>query len=266
MEWIHKNRVVAIMIFVTMVLINLVNPLLSANKKKDYIYYDPIYHYSITFPKGWKRIPVKEFQFFMEEYKKMLPQKTAEVIGFAKVGFYVEGNNYFDYPYILVFNYEMKYRPFDEIAEEYLETDVSEMAEEINKEMQELVKDIRFDKPLIDIERKSVIMKLHGKAKELGDVITLMTICYGNERRVQLNFSSLESEYKQYRPTFYSIYKSFKFDSGYAYEDFAGIKNKHMRKIIESGWIPIIVSGVVVYLIAYFSKKRRERLKRMKEV
>jgi len=265
MKWIHKNRIVSFVRFGALTLMVLVNPLLSGNEKKNYVYHDQIFHYSITLPAEWKRIPVKDFQFCMEEYKRMLPQRAAEEIAFVKTGFYVDGNNYFDYPYILISNYEMAYRPFEEIEKEYLETDISKEIADINQEMKEFIKNFSFDKPLIDPMRKMVLIKLHDQGEKMGGLVTLMAICYGKERRVQMNFSSLETEYSKYLPTFYSIIRSFKFDLGYAYEDFGGIKNKYLRKIIESGWVPIVVSGIVVLLIAHFSKKRRERLKRMKE-
>ncbi len=264
MKLIHRNRIIIPLMFGF--LFSHVNPLQCADDGKELVYHDQIFHYSLTLPAGWKRIPVKEFQFFMTEYKKMLPEKTAELMDFVEVGFYVEGRNYLDYPYILIFNYEMKFRPFDEIVEEYSEVDVSALAEEVTKELEEVLKDISFEKPIIDMKRKVVLLKMHGRGEEKGNLITLMAICYGNERRVQINCSSLESEYSQYLPTFFQIIKSFEFDSGYAYEDFPGIKNRRIRDIIDSGWIPIIFSGVVVFLITYFNKKRRERLKKKKEL
>lgn len=263
----YNKNLIALWIFMILLIPIFVNAEIQVRSEQGYMYNDPVFHYSFKIPAGWKRIPVKEFQYFISQYKKMLPDKAAKALNNVELGFYQESNNYFEYPYILIFNFKMEYEPFDQIADEYSETDMQAATEDIKNEMEGLLKDIKLENLIIDKKRNSIIMNLLSKQKAgEAQVVTIMGIYYGNERKVQINFSTLGSLYSTHYPVFYSIYKSFSFDSGYAYDDFPGIKNRHVRKIFDSGLIPIAASVFVGFLIAYLRKKRSDRLKRKKEL
>ena len=68
-------------------------------EKKGFVYKDPVHHYSIRFPGGWKRIPQKELLMKIEEIIQSVPS-SAEFISKLAVGFNVEDNGYSQYPYI----------------------------------------------------------------------------------------------------------------------------------------------------------------------
>jgi hypothetical protein len=184
---------------------------------RDYTYYDSVNHYTLTLPDGWEEIPKA---IIVKAVSNAMSQSVSKS-DFADfdAGFHLKNKGYFEYPYILIQNYEINTPTYNQIEKELAGSEMPGKFEKTLREYENLVSNASAKNPYLDKVRNMVFMNAEADVHGIGKVKSLTIICLGRERAIRIFFYSVESEYLQNLPIFMSILDSFKYNQGYEYSE-----------------------------------------------
>jgi hypothetical protein len=131
------------------------------------------------------------------------------------------------------------------------------LIEELNKKMPNTIKESFSSEPIIDKERKIIIIPSTLHFESVGTIKSLTVLCLGNSGLVTLYLYSLESENPVDFPVFTSIIESFAFEAGYEATE-AQIFDSPSRISVLIRYVLGAAFGVGIYsLIRYLIRRRR---------
>lgn len=241
------------------------NSTLQGNVEEEFVYHDPIRHFSISLPKGWKRIPQKVLLAKRDEIVQSMPS-SSDVMYNLIVGFHVKDKEYFQSPYIYIYYDEAELSSFEEIAGEHSDSEMNRVLGDVEKESKNIFKNAKSESVFIDEKKKRIYWTFQMEVVGIGNIKSLGAICIGNDRYTLIYGYSEAVEFERMLPTFQSIIAAFTFDPGYTYDDKQQMEGGYFQKITDSALISFLVSGIVVFLIAYFRKKRGDKLRTKREL
>ncbi|PJC51088.1 MAG: hypothetical protein CO032_01380 [Nitrosopumilales archaeon CG_4_9_14_0_2_um_filter_34_16] len=234
------------------------------------VFYESGNHYSFNLPYGWQEIPIP----VIEEYRTALSEELGmEEVPEYSGGFYLITNDYFEYPYILIQEFDRDYISFEEFRDLYKSQGYRLEDVEVLKELEskQLFSNIEIGEALFDNEKYEVFATFEmdtpgGTMKALGSIF------FGREMITHVFFYSAKEDYEKYLPIFQTVIASFSYDSGYEYQtdkhssesDKSELDVIYKRQWWESDWFyDFIVAGsaglIIVLLLGImnFLKKKK---------
>lgn len=153
--------------------------------------------YSLKLPEGWKLMPPTQ----LDEYMKFL-EKNGQKQEFV-AGFQLSDRKDFQYPYILVQQFQLDTPSYAEI-QKMLESQYPPGA---------------ASPPKVDKNRKTIACTIELDTVGIGKEKRLTVMCLGKKAVTCLRFFALASEYPKNSRDFDAILDSFQFDDGYEFDD-----------------------------------------------
>ncbi|MCF7831862.1 MAG: hypothetical protein K9M36_03185 [Candidatus Pacebacteria bacterium] len=221
-------------------------------------YKNPQYHYSFTIPNTWIEIPKSIIDEVMQQLVNM---SGGESIDYT-AGFQLENNELFQYPYILVQQYEIDTPSYNQITETFKSNEFSNNINKSIDEYSKLISNASLEDPFIDRDRNIIFMNSEMDVVDIGKVKGLMAAFLGKDGITQLNFYSGEFEYLENLSTFNQIIDSFKYDQGYEYSQQQALQNDNsniFEGVMEKGIIGLITGGIFALLFWLFSGFKKEQ-------
>jgi hypothetical protein len=173
------------------------------------IFRDEAYHYTITLPEGWNRIPSN----IIEEAARIGDRLTGKRTTRYSAGIQY-GTHYFSYdPYILI-NYHDAKLTWDEFKEDIMSMNPSAVD---LKHLQDLMSIPEISSSFADHEKKLIIIKLKMDIVVFGEKQGLLVMFLGKECIVQFNINVMKDDYSKYLDDFIDIIYSFEYDAGFEY-------------------------------------------------
>jgi len=232
---------------------------------RDYTYYNSANHYTLTLTDGWEEIPKVIIDKAVSN-----AMSQSDFVGFD-AGFHLKNKGYFEYPYILIQNYEINTPTYNQIEKELAGSEMPGKFEKTLREYENLVSNASAKNPYLDKVRNMVFMNAEADVHGIGKVKSLTTICLGRERAIRIFFYSPESEYLQNLPIFMSILDSFKYDQGYEYSE-SKAENNYSKGIwdgvLRKGTIGLILGALFSILLGsrLFFKSRSKKDKNQNHI
>lgn len=171
--------------------------------------------YFFQLPENWIEIPKPTIDEYTEEAFKNINVKKIEF----KSGFQLKQNNYFEYPYILIQEYDIESKTYQEIEKVFLSEKFEKGVKKAQESLSSIIKDSKLDKPIIDKNNKRVYMDIEIEGKDGKKVKGIAVLFIGQKNIIQMNLYSNELEFNTWYPIFESIIKSFEFMDGFKYEE-----------------------------------------------
>jgi len=195
--------------------------------------------YSFQLPDNWIEIPKSTIDKYTEEVFKNINVKKIEFKG----GFQLKENNYFEYPYILIQEYSIETKSYQEIEKVFLSEKFEKGMKKAQESISSEIKDSKLDKPIIDKNNNRVYMGIEIEGKDGKKVKGIAVLFIGQKNIIQMNLYSNESEFNNWYPVFESIINSFEFKDGFKYDE--AKTNKSSFKLSNSLVITITIISIL---------------------
>ncbi len=215
--------------FITLLFISLIliSALFSYTYAKSLKYENIGGHYSFLLPNGWEEIPEKviiEYRELMQsEYEIEIPEYVA--------GFHLIEKDYFEFPYILVQEFDRGDVTYEEMASVLQDEDIAlEVMEDAVEDVPELISDISLGGTMLDNEKYRLYMVTESDTP-IGEMKSLGVIYFGRDTIVHLFFYSDVGEFDKDLPKYQVITDFFKFEKNYQYV--SGSKTKEQTEKYE---------------------------------
>jgi len=247
--------------FIIIALLFLVLPATTGAEVSDYI--SDKYHYSVMIPNNWVEIPKTTIDSAMQ---KMADTTKGQFIDYS-VGFQLDKNTDFQYPYILVQSKEVDTPSYNEIINTFKSDKFSKGVNEAIDNYSSLIKNSNFNEPFVDTERNIIFMNAEVVgAYDIGKIKILMAMFLGKENIIQFNFYSKESDYSKNLVVFNEIIDSFKYQQGYEYNEEEAKQNDQSNI-----WEDAIGKGIggaivgAIFVLIFRKKKGKQEIVENKE-
>ncbi|MEA2624059.1 MAG: hypothetical protein QOD06_104, partial [Candidatus Binatota bacterium] len=142
-------------------------------------------------PAGWREIPDATLGELSAVAAKKAGIRTPQyVAGFAR-----GAGPGLAYPYVLVQDHPIRHAGLDQLAKAFTGLDRVEAVEKISRS--DLVQKTRLGTPVLDPDRKAVMIPLTFEIKEVGKVQGLTALFPLRDSVLQLNFYAVEPQYER---------------------------------------------------------------------
>lgn len=216
-------------------------------------------HYSFLFPEGWEEIP----KTVIEENRKFAKEEYGIEVPEYKAGFYLEGNDYFEFPYILIEEKNRGGTTFEEVVSSLKkEGYILKLTEKMENDLSEFVSGISFGEALVDKENYKVFMAMEGDNPS-GEMNALGGLYFGRDIVVHLFCYSSAGYYNEDLVGFKTIADSFNFEEKYQYnykpektEQFqennqdtqSNFTNDYIRNFLVYGGVGAVITAIAVII------------------
>ncbi len=184
--------------------------------------------------------------------KAALSQTSAENPNF-EAGFQKTADYYISYPYLFIKSYPADRGSISKIAKSFSASDFEKAAERL--ETTALIRNFKSGNPVVDSNRKMVMIGTNLEVANVGPVRSLTVISPGRESVVEFYFYTRLDEYEDDLRVFDQILDSFRFDAGFEYRD---IHPAFTSTLWGKTIIGAIIGGIVGLLAGVLKKKYRK--------
>lgn len=221
-------------------------------------YKDNTFHYKLQIPEGW----VKMNQSALSNINKTA--STADGTGPKFIMGFLKGKgSQTVYPTYMLMEHDVARISFQKLAERFagksvnLNQKMPSLIEELNKKMPNMVKESLLSEPIIDKERKIIIIPSTQHIDSVGSIKSLTVLCLGNPGLVTLYLYSLEREYPVDFPVFSSIIESFAFEAGYEATETKLFDSPSGTSVLIRYVLGAAFGVGIYWLIIYLIRRRR---------
>lgn len=216
----------------------------------EFVYADPVHHFRMTLPAGWKEIPRPVLD---------APAGPTNLPGGGlryRAGLQLRDRDDFQYPYFLI--QAMPANPSDLVsvrrmlAESHRKTNFS-----VTAQQKAQGKGLRLDEPVLRLERQSIWYRFdtHVDQNDIPAIKGLIVHFAGQQEAIQVNCFVGASEWEQFAPVFQSALESFRFDPGYE----RAPPGPDWSETVHTGLFVVLIVCAVVVLWRRAKRRRQAR-------